>query len=194
MEDSSQTGIHALLKVAFGKMMLELVLVLVLMVILVMSSLYDYRERRIPNLLAFSGWLLGPLIYFAMSGVVGVKISLFGLLIMFALSFPFWLLGSMGAGDVKLLATVGALVGSGKALYILFFIAVAGFFYAVSVVLYRTLIGRFARDQQVGKSATDKSDVDDGGLAESGVLNKKKIPYAIPIAFGTLTALLLTYK
>lgn len=71
----------------------------------------DLRTRRIPNLLSVTGALLGLLAFVELRGVAGIGQSLAGLGLGMGLMLPGYLLRSTGAGDVKLMGAVGAVLG-----------------------------------------------------------------------------------
>lgn len=79
--------------------------------VLVFASVTDIRNHRVPNWLTFSGMVVGLASYFLTGGFGGLLFSAEGLILGFALLIPFYMAGGMGAGDVKLLAAVGALLG-----------------------------------------------------------------------------------
>jgi len=113
----------------------------VLLILLVLpAAVFDYRQRRIPNWLVLAGLLCGMalntfLLYDNPSAATGLVYALEGLGLAFAIYFPLYLLRGMGAGDVKLMAAVGAIVGPVLWLWVLFFTAVLGGITAVIVVL-----------------------------------------------------------
>ena len=83
-----------------------------LTVIAVVAAIYDFRFRRIPNWLTLSGVLVGiGLNSFLNSAAYSWKSALMGLGLASLIYFPLYLLRGMGAGDVKLMAAIGALVG-----------------------------------------------------------------------------------
>ena len=82
-----------------------------LVMLVAAASFFDLRERRIPNLLVFPAALLG-LGFNLARGWDGLTFGLKGLAVGFALLFVPHLFGAMGAGDVKLLAAIGAFVGA----------------------------------------------------------------------------------
>jgi prepilin peptidase CpaA len=85
--------------------------VLLLLVVL-LAAVYDVRYRRIPNWLSLSGVLFGlALNTFMYQGWPGMRMSLIGLAVGFGVYFFLYMLRAMGAGDVKLMAAVGAIVG-----------------------------------------------------------------------------------
>ena len=106
----------------------------VLMGLLVAAAWSDCKSHRIPNVLVFGGtvfalglnWLFPP-----MAGI-GLLWALKGLLLGLALLLPFYFLRAMGAGDVKLMAMVGAFVGFPSIFY-----AVLGTFLAGGAMAMR---------------------------------------------------------
>ena len=84
----------------------------VLIAVLLAAAIYDVRYRRIPNWISVSGTLVGLLLNaFLYVGAPGLIFSLKGLGLGFGVYFALYVLHAMGAGDVKLMAAVGALVG-----------------------------------------------------------------------------------
>ncbi len=76
------------------------------------AAIYDVRYRRIPNWLNVSGVLLGiALNTFLYQGLPGLVFSLKGLILAFGIYVVLYALHAMGAGDVKLMAAIGAIVG-----------------------------------------------------------------------------------
>jgi prepilin peptidase CpaA len=77
-------------------------------VVLIVGSVIDAIELRVPNWLTFpfiiSGWVYGA----AAFGWEGLFWSLLGTGVAMACLLPMYAIGGMGAGDVKLLAGVGA--------------------------------------------------------------------------------------
>ena len=83
-----------------------------LMVMVLTAAVYDVRFRRIPNWITVSGVVIGlGLNTFLYRGLPGLVFSLKGLALGFGLYFLLYALHAMGAGDVKMMAAVGALVG-----------------------------------------------------------------------------------
>jgi len=72
---------------------------------------YDVRFRRIPNVLVLTALVAGLAINISFRGAPGALSSLAGLAVAFVPMFLMHVFGAMGAGDVKLFAAVGAVVG-----------------------------------------------------------------------------------
>lgn len=83
-----------------------------LLAILVLTAgVYDIRFRRIPNLLVLAGLIAGFAWNIATSQMNGLILSAEGMGLAMLIYFPLYAIRAMGAGDVKLMAAVGALTG-----------------------------------------------------------------------------------
>jgi prepilin peptidase CpaA len=87
----------------------------VLMALLALAAVLDVKTGRIPNWLVFGG-IVYALAYNAFVPLyprdVGILFALGGLAVGLLALLPLYLLRAMGAGDVKLMALVGAFIGS----------------------------------------------------------------------------------
>jgi prepilin peptidase CpaA len=86
---------------------------IVLALVVLIAGYYDIRWRRIPNWLTLSAALIGFALnaFLAYTPLEGLRNALFGFLLATLINFPLYALHARGAGDVKLLAAIGALVG-----------------------------------------------------------------------------------
>jgi prepilin peptidase CpaA len=110
----------------------------VLLVVLVgVAAIFDIRSRRIPNWLVLAGLVGGILWNVYAGGLSGLTRAGAGLAIGFVLYFPLYLLRARGAGDVKLLAAIGAITGPGNCVWIFLFTAIGGGVIALAWVLIR---------------------------------------------------------
>ena len=100
---------------------------------------FDIRYRRIPNWLVLSGIIAGFVWNVYASGWPGFRHAAFGFGLGFALYFPLYLLKARGAGDVKLLAAAGAIMGPGNCFWLFFLTAVLG---GLIAMVYLMLRGR----------------------------------------------------
>jgi len=86
--------------------------VALLLTLVLCAAVYDVRYRRIPNWLTMAGAVMGvALNIFLYQGWPGLRFSMAGLAMAFGLYLFLYALRAMGAGDVKLMAAVGAIVG-----------------------------------------------------------------------------------
>jgi len=109
----------------------------VLLAVVLLAAAYDLRFRRIPNWLTMSGVVLGLGVNAILFGARGFGLSALGLLCAFAVYLPLYLIRGMGAGDVKLMAAVGALVGPLHWLGIFLATGILGGVVAVLLILGR---------------------------------------------------------
>ena len=100
----------------------------------------DLRTYRIPNYLTLGTALAGLVFQAVFHGFVGVGSGLLGLALGFFLMFPFYLLGGMGAGDVKALAALGTWLGPALSLMLFVYMAIAGGLMALGVLIYKGLL------------------------------------------------------
>jgi prepilin peptidase CpaA len=111
----------------------------VLIVGLAAAVVTDVRTRRIPN------WLTGAIAaagfgLAAGGGSVTPAYAALGMLAGLLLMMPGHLIGATGAGDVKLMAAIGAVVGAHLILRVFLYTAVAGGLFALAVATRRGLL------------------------------------------------------
>src|SRR5919109_2209839 len=106
------------------------------LVVACVAVFFDLRERRIPNWLTFGGALVAFILSALLAGPRGFGLSIGGWALGAVLFLPLFLLGGMGAGDVKLLAALGACVGPVGALWIAIYGSIAGGVIALAVSLW----------------------------------------------------------
>ncbi len=170
---------------------------MVLLVMLLIAAVFDVRYRRIPNWLTVSGALLG----IAMNTLIGAPeaglvFSLVGLLVAFGVYAFLYALRAMGAGDVKLMAAIGALVGWERWFGIFFITALIGGVMAVILVvargrLKRTIfnVGFILSEMKSGRPAYLKNE-------ELDVKSKKAVglPHGAVIAVSAVFFLALSAR
>jgi prepilin peptidase CpaA len=111
---------------------------MVLLLVLLCAAIYDVRYRRIPNWLNVTGVLIGLAVNWIIGPPdAGILFSLAGLGIAFGLYLVLYLLRAMGAGDVKLMAAVGALLGPSRWFGLFLVTAIIGGIMALVLVLMR---------------------------------------------------------
>lgn len=169
----------------------------ILLALLSAAAWFDVRLHRIPNKLVFGGALLALLLHLVlpqgagfvstMPGGLGLLDALAGLGIGLGVFFPLYCLHVMGAGDVKLMAMVGAYLGSEQIWGALFGVALAGGLLAIVIALRRGVFLRMLRNIQSGCYGS-LSESMMGGLPtiEFGTQSAAKLPYGVAIALGTL--------
>jgi prepilin peptidase CpaA len=145
----------------------------------------DVRTRRIPN------WLTGAIAAagFGMAfggGTVTPLRAALGLLVGLVLMMPGHVIGATGAGDVKLMAAVGAVLGPDMALRAFLYSAIAGGILAIVVAIRRGVLATTLQDASrlVTEPAAARS-----AIASSSRSNR--FAYGPAIAAGTLVCLVV---
>jgi prepilin peptidase CpaA len=151
------------------------------------AAALDMRTGRIPNWLTVPVAVCGLTLWCVRGGAEGLLTGLQGMGIALAL----WVFSSLfgrviGGGDVKLLAAVGAVQGPSFLLVALLWSILLGGVLALAVLLHRRALRHHMRGLW-------------GWLGSALLLGKPSrlpqatetvtIPYAVPIAIGTLLAL-----
>jgi prepilin peptidase CpaA len=111
-----------------------------------MATQADVRNRKIPNVLTGLGLLFGIAAHLVLDGPTGALNALIGALIAGGILFPGWLMGFMGAGDVKLMAAVGAWLGYPNALLAAVAALIAGGLISVIVAARKGVLMQAARN------------------------------------------------
>ena len=145
----------------------------------------DVRTRRIPNALTFTAMLAGVAAHAAVSRGAGLTDSLLGLAVAGAMLLPGWLAGWMGAGDVKLMAAVGAWLGFPQGVFATLAALMAGG--AIALVLAAR---HGALKRSIWGAATIGSWVATRGLrsAPPPVTTGIRFPFAVAVCAGSLAA------
>ena len=115
---------------------------IVLAGLVLLAGASDLRSRRIPNWLVLAGLVFGIGLNSFLYGMPGLWASLKGAGIALAIYFPLWILRAMGAGDAKLMAAVGSIVGPGNWLAIFFLSAVLGGVMGLLLVVAKRRVGQ----------------------------------------------------
>lgn len=118
------------------------VTVIVLTSALIVAAVIDYRRQRIPNWLTVPLFVAGFGWHFYLEGPQGLLFALYGAGLGFGLMLVPYLLGFMGGGDVKVMAAIGAWLGTGDGFAAFLFSAAAGGVYAVVIMLSKRGIMR----------------------------------------------------
>jgi prepilin peptidase CpaA len=163
----------------------------VVLVIGAAACLCDLRTKHIPNLLTFGGAALAAGYALFTHGFGGLLGSLAGWLTGVAVFLPLFLLGGMGAGDVKLLACVGAWLGYGAALWVALYAAIAGGAMALVLSLATGYLGEALLNISMLLSHWRHNGLTPHPAMTLSSGRGPRLPYALPIAAGTLAVIWL---
>ena len=157
----------------------------------VLACVTDIRSRRIPNVLTFGAAICAAALHGFVTGGPGLAFSATGWLVGAALFFPFFALGGLGGGDVKLLGAIGACLGGPIVLWVAMYAAVAGGVLAVFVALRAGYLRAALRNiyyfltywKTFGLKPIDGFDLDNS--------QAPRLAYALPVLTGLLVTLWL---
>lgn len=167
----------------------------VLLLLLIWAAISDVRSHRIPNWLVLLGVLFGVFYNTAVPASPHNTIwwPLAGLGLGLLLFLPLYLLRVMGAGDVKLVAMVGAFLGPGDTFYAMLASMIAGGALAIGYVLAKGTATKMLRNLislfQLGflsLAGGSKPQLRIAGDSSAGTM-----PYGVSIAIGTIGYLVL---
>ena len=152
----------------------------------VAATVIDIRQRRVPNVLTMGLASLG--LVFAMAGLGDVTLggALGGLGLGLALLLPAHVFGATGAGDVKLLAAFGALLGPASVFDAFLRAAILGGVMALGVALWRGRLRETVYGTAMLVTTRNKTVT---ALIEHPAANNR-FPYAPAIALGAAMAVL----
>ena len=157
-------------------------------IVLVEAAVIDGLKLRVPNWLTYH-FALGGLAFAAWTGGSSLFLwSLAGLATGLALLMPLYAIGGMGAGDVKLLAGVGAWVGAWTTVWAFATSAVVGGLMAVAMVAWSgQYVHHWVQFQAIGHEIlTIRNPEKLAAIAAERKPRMKLLPYGIPIAVGTI--------
>jgi prepilin peptidase CpaA len=169
--------------------------------LLILAAFIDCWKLKVPNWLTFSmvlsGWALG----LGWGGLSGLWASFALTWVGFALLFPVYAIGGMGAGDVKMQmgfgAWVGAIWGLGEGFWIVIYgfclAAMIGGVIAAGMIVYR---GDFRRNKSntleiVGDFVNSGSVQEVADKASARKPRMHLLPYGLPLCIGFLSYLCL---
>lgn len=150
---------------------------------------WDVRYRRIPNELVLLTLIGGIALNTIFGGSHGLLISLGGFALAFGLMFFLHAFGTMGAGDVKLFAAIGAINGIALVLPTLMVVALTGLVLAICKMIY----SRRTLTTMMGVSQVFYGLLPGQRVPRIEVPTDRTytLPYAVPICFGSVIAFFL---
>jgi prepilin peptidase CpaA len=164
--------------------------VVLLVLLLLLATAVDLRERRIPNWLVAWGIIIALAFHvFAYEGK-GAVFALSGLGVGMAMLFPMYALRVMGAGDVKLMGMIGTFLGGASVLGAVLASMVAGGILAIATAAGKRMLPQmFTNLGDIVRQFHIKQIIGPGVSPMPSVASVGKMPYAIAITVGTLIQL-----
>jgi prepilin peptidase CpaA len=150
------------------------------------AAVIDIRHRRIPNVVCVVTATSGLVLATVGLNSITVTSALAGLAFGFLMMLPGHVLGATGAGDVKLFAAAGTLLGSGRIVTAFLYVAIAGGVLAVAIAIQRGRLGR-----TVGLAARLLGRPDKLKTAIESPAEHNRFSYGPAIAIGCVIAMLM---
>jgi prepilin peptidase CpaA len=152
----------------------------VLAVLLGLAVRQDVASHRIPNAIVAFGTAVALFLHTLLPAGIGFTSALAGLGIGLAAFLPLYLLRAMGAGDVKLMAMVGAFLGPLDAFVAVLFTLLAGGLLALGYAIKARVLGQLVYNLRVILYTALA-----GAKFDPRADSAARIPYSVAIACGT---------
>jgi prepilin peptidase CpaA len=166
---------------------LFIVIAVLLVPLAIIITYYDVRYRRIPNAFVLATLLSGLIVNTIYGGWNGTLASLGGCAIAFILMFILHVFGAMGAGDVKLFAAVGSLIGTQLVLPTFLIVILTGGALALLLMLHTGAVrATMHRVLQILVGLLPGWEMPRFAVPSD---RKHTIPYGVAITFGSLISL-----
>jgi prepilin peptidase CpaA len=150
---------------------------------------YDVRYRRIPNVFVLATLISGLFLNFIFNGTGGVLLSAAGCLLGLGVMLTLHVLGAMGAGDVKLFAAIGAVVGANFVIPTFLVVVLTGGVLGV----YTMVRAGSVRQTLMGVLQIFVGMLPGWPMPRFSVPSDRRhtIPYGVAITFGSLISLVV---
>lgn len=107
-----------------------------LFLFLIVAFVMDVRHYKLPNWLTAGGMLVGILYHLISNGIDGLLFSFLGLFVAGGIFLVLYIFKAIGAGDVKLFAAIGSLVGIQMVLYMMMYSIIFGGLIGIIILLF----------------------------------------------------------
>jgi len=165
--------------------MVSYYVIIFLAAVLGTACVTDVRTKKIPNLLTFPAIAIAVSYHVATTGLQGFFFSAGGMMLGIAMLIIPYLMGGMGAGDVKLMGAVGAALGPGGVLMAAILTGIVGGIYAIIVLIQDNTVKAIIRRWGIVLT-TVLTKTQHIPVPESDSKKKQSLHYGIAIACGTV--------
>jgi prepilin peptidase CpaA len=162
----------------------------IVIILLVFAAFVDVKTRKIPNLITIPLIFFGVVSSLIQSSFWGLAFSFAGIILAFLIFLIPYAMGTLGAGDVKLMMGIGACIGPSMTLWSSVFVMIAGGVIAFFSLMIK--VHPFYPIQLVKGFIFAIIYKDIKGFINSLKENSvDSIPYGVPILVGTVAAFCL---
>lgn len=150
--------------------------------VVIVACVCDVRTSRIPNVLTFTAIGLALAFHVIVGG--GAPYAALGLVVGLAVFFPMFALGAMGAGDVKLMAALGAWIGWKAILLVALYGSLAGGALGIVIGLRRRYLRKALSNLKMLATYWWVEGVKPLPALTLEAKDSQRLPYALAIAAG----------
>lgn len=157
-----------------------------ILALLILSVLFDIKERKIPNKLVLPFILLGLIYSTIFKGGIGLLNSLFGIILVFVIFIIPFIFGGIGGGDIKLLMAIASISDLMFIFKTIIYTVLVGALFAFIIMAKERKLKTFYKNiKQIFFNIiyTNKMYTP---LNEENSKEISTIPYSIPIFLGTI--------
>ena len=173
--------------------------IIVVVVATLIAAFLDVRTFKVPNAITFP-LMIGGLVYHgSTAGMSGLLASLLGILFGGGVLITMHAMGGMGAGDVKIMAGVGAWLGMPSTIYVFVASALAAGIYSLGLILWRgklsetwaNLLIILYRFSAIGAHLGPEDSIEEGMKLTDR--RRRFIPFAAMVAVGVIATLVVRH-
>ena len=155
----------------------------------VVACATDLAWRRVPNVLTFPALAAGVIAHAVLPEGTGLLAAMGGAAVGLAVFFPIFALGGLGAGDVKLMAALGAWLGVSAIVWTALYGAAAGGVLGVIVAAWQGYLWRALKNIRLLLTTWAVQ-----GVRPLPALTLEhgagpRLPYAVPVLAGVAAVL-----
>lgn len=156
--------------------------------VLIVAAVIDGKILKVPNWLTFPFIISGWVYCTYAAGLAGLGLSMLGTFVGMMLLLVLRNVGGMGGGDVKLLAGVGAWLGTTTTLWVFGWTALVGGIIAIGMIAASgNWFKHYAMAHQILEEwKTVKSPAKLSAIARERKPTMMLLPYGIPMAIGAI--------
>lgn len=168
----------------------------VVSIVALIACVTDLKSFRIPNAITLPLAVTGIVYHGVIYGSAGLQNSALGLLFGGLVLMLLYVIGGMGAGDVKLLAGVGAWLGIPAIVYVFIVAAAVGSLYSFALLIAQGRLASAVTTVRVvlrqlavaGKHLGSEERVE--SVVRQEDRHKRLIPFAVMIAIGVIVVMI----
>ncbi|MGE5678937.1 MAG: prepilin peptidase [Pseudomonadota bacterium] len=160
-------------------------------ILLLLALISDFATYKIKNTITYGFMLVGFVSNSITKGLEGIIFSLQGILLPVLCLIVLYMLGTMGAGDIKLFSSIGAIMGAGFVLGSIVFSFLFGGVIAATLMLIRRngaerlkYLGTYIKSCIMSMTVTRYADF---GIPRDG----SRFHFSVAVASGTVAAIMV---